>query len=284
LFEELELIPYNTLSYGMIRQGPPKHSFYFTAMTLIYLFGNCEICGKEIARIKSAMIRSLKRSARLTCADCRAVSHNQSKTTEYKSWQSMKGRCDNPNITNYARYGGRGITYQETWKNFKNFIEDMGKMPSSSMELDRIDNDGNYCKENCRWATRKEQTRNRGGKRATRLYTFNGKTMCIADWAKEIGITAASLQKRLNKNWPLEIALSPEKHDGGDRSKHVTPAENPTKGKTVRNKNAQFITIDDVTKTYTEWELEKGLSKGLISKRLQRGCTPYEAVMNPVRK
>jgi hypothetical protein len=196
----------------------------------------------------------------------------------------MRQRCDNFKNTNYSRYGGRGITYDENWCRFENFLLDVGEKPEPNMELDRIDNDGNYCKENCRWATRKEQTRNRGGKRATRLYTFNGKTLCIADWAKEIGITPQSLQKRLNKGWPLEIALSPERHDGGDRSKHVTPAESPPKGKTVRNKNAKFITIDGVTKTYTEWELEKGLSKGLISKRLQQSCTPYEAVMNPVRK
>lgn len=196
----------------------------------------------------------------------------------------MKRRCNNPNQTGYKRYGGRGITYDPKWEKFECFIEEMGFMPKAEMELDRIDNDGNYCKENCRWATRKEQTRNRGGKRATKLYTFNGKTMCIADWAKEIGITPASLQKRLNKGWPLEIALSAEKRDGGDRSKWVAPTTSPTKGKTVRNKNSKYITIDGITKTYSEWELEKGLSKGLISKRLQQGCTEYQAVMNSVKK
>jgi hypothetical protein len=210
------------------------------------------------------------------------VTHNRSKTAEYKSWASMKSRCDNPNNTYYSRYGGRGITYETRWGNFEEFIKDMGNMPLEKMELDRIDNEGNYCKDNCRWATRKEQTRNRGGKRATRLYTFNGKTMCIADWAKEIGIAAASLQKRLNKGWPLELALSPERRDGGDRSKWVANTENPTKGQTVRNKNSKFITIDDVTKTYSEWEKEKGLSKGLISKRIQQGCTEYEAVTKPM--
>ena len=196
----------------------------------------------------------------------------------------MKRRCDNKNQTGYERYGGRGITYSKSWKYFENFIKDMGQMPAPNMELDRIENDGHYCKENCRWATRKEQTRNRGGSRATRLYTFNDKTLCIADWAKEIGITPQSLQKRLNSGWPLELALSPKKRDGGDRSKWVASPVNPTKGKTVRNKNSKFITIDGVTKTYTEWEKEKGLSKGLISKRLQQGCSEYEAVMKPIKK
>ena len=200
---------------------------------------------------------------------------------EYVSWSAMKSRCDNKGNTHYARYGQRGITYQESWKTFEVFLEDMGQMPEPNMELDRIDNDGNYCKENCRWATRKEQTRNRGGARATRLYTFNGKTMCIADWAREIGISPASLQKRLNKGWPLELALSPERRDG-DHSKRVIKTESPTKGKTVRNRNNKFITIDGITKTYSEWEQEKGLSKGLISKRIQQGCSPHDAVMNTI--
>jgi hypothetical protein len=195
----------------------------------------------------------------------------------------MKQRCNNPKNTHYARYGGRGITYDPAWNKFENFLQDMGEKPDHRMELDRINNEDNYCKENCRWATRKEQTRNRGGKRATRLYTFNGKTMCIADWAKEIGITPQSLQKRLNKGWPLELALSPEKRDS-DPAKRVIKTVPTSKGKTVRNKNSKFITIEGITKTYSEWEKEKGLSKGLISKRLQQGCSDYAAVMRPLRK
>jgi len=76
------------------------------------------------------------------------------------------------------------------------------------MELDRIDNEKNYSKENCKWSTRKEQTRNRGGKRATRLYTYEGKTMCIKDWADYVGISPQSMQKRLNKGWSLERAFT----------------------------------------------------------------------------
>jgi hypothetical protein len=135
------------------------------------------------------------------------------KSTEYKAWSAMKRRCNNSNQTGYERYGARGIVYASRWENFEKFFEDMGPKPDPKMELDRINNDGNYCKENCRWATRREQTRNRGGKRATRLYTFEGKTMCIADWAKEVGISSQSMQKRLNNKWPLEKAFSKERHD-----------------------------------------------------------------------
>ena len=133
---------------------------------------------------------------------------------EYSSWCAMKHRCNNQGSTYYERYGGRGITYDPSWEDFAVFLTDMGKKPNPKMELERIDNNKNYCKENCRWATRKEQTRNRGGKRATRLYTFEGKTMCIADWAKEVGISPQSMQKRLNNGWPLDKAFSKERHDG----------------------------------------------------------------------
>jgi len=137
---------------------------------------------------------------------------------------AMKGRCSNPGCSHYERYGGRGITYEKSWNDFNEFLKDMGPKPDRKMELDRINNDGNYCKENCRWATRKEQTRNRGGKRATRLYTFEGKTMCISDWAKEVGISPQSMQKRLNNGWPLEKAFSKERHDKKG-STHVKPKD-----------------------------------------------------------
>lgn len=142
------------------------------------------------------------------CNNCKAAKHGMHKSTEYRSWYAMKNRCDNSSHNAYARYGGRGISYDPAWKNFKNFIKDMGLKPDPKMELDRIDNDKNYCKENCRWATKKEQTRNRGGKRATRLYSYEGRTMCIKDWADYVGIAPQSMQKRLNKGWSLERAFA----------------------------------------------------------------------------
>ena len=147
--------------------------------------------------------------------NCASFKHggNKDKTPEYGSWKAMKSRCNYKGTTHYERYGGRGIGYDPSWEDFKIFLSDMGEKPDLKMELERIDNNRNYCKENCRWATHKEQTRNRGGKRATRLYTFEGKTMCIADWAKEVGISPQSMQKRLNNGWPLEKAFSKEKHD-----------------------------------------------------------------------
>jgi predicted nucleic acid-binding Zn ribbon protein len=174
----------------------------------------CKSCLKQFERFGDAGAscrKRLKQRGYVFCSkSCGAYKHGgvKNKTSEYMSWHAMKERCNNPNQQSYARYGGRGITYDPTWNNFEQFLKDMGPKNHSKLELERINNDENYCKKNCRWATHKEQTRNRGGKRATRLYTFNEKTMCIADWAKEVGITAQAMQKRLNKNWPLEKAFA----------------------------------------------------------------------------
>jgi hypothetical protein len=89
-------------------------------------------------------------------------------TQAYHCWVSMHQRCDNPRNRNYANYGGRGITVCERWKTFVNFLADMGE-PPPGMSLDRVDNNGNYEKSNCRWTTRIQQNRNqRRGKRKHR--------------------------------------------------------------------------------------------------------------------
>ncbi len=128
----------------------------------------------------------------------------------YKCWENMRSRVNNPNATGYADYGGRGIKIDPHWETFKQFIKDMGPRPCGTT-LHRLNVNGDYSPKNCRWATHKEQARN---KRNTSRFTFNGKTQAIADWAEEVKLPAMLLWQRLVRlQWPVEKALlTPKKH------------------------------------------------------------------------
>lgn len=95
--------------------------------------------------------------------------HGMRQTSEYNSWHRMLQRCNNTNYTKYVNYGGRGITVCPEWHDFRAFFFDMGFKPGPEYSLDRVDNDGNYCKENCRWATKAEQQGNKREMWKTRL-------------------------------------------------------------------------------------------------------------------
>ncbi len=139
--------------------------------------------------------------------------HGQSETVEYKTWRQMRGRCNNPRSKDYSFYGGRGISVCSEWSDsFKAFYRDMGPRPSAQHTIDRIDNDGNYEPGNCRWATRKQQSRNT---RYNRRITFRGITLCTAEWAEKTGITPGMLRDRLDRGWAVERVLMAE--PGADR-------------------------------------------------------------------
>jgi hypothetical protein len=128
-----------------------------------------------------------------------------SKTSEYSLWEGMIARCTVPSRINYADYGGRGIKVSEEWRSFEKFYEDMGRRPSRRYSLDRINNDGDYCKENCKWSTRKEQSRNTS--RSVHV-TYKDRTMCIEDWAKELGTRSGTIKGRLKGGWTPQEAVS----------------------------------------------------------------------------
>jgi len=160
-------------------------------------------CGK-VAVVRSENLRTGKTSS---CGCKEFLIHGHKRTNQasrtYLAWCSMKERCTNPNHRAYHRYGGRGVRICDRWMHsFQNFLDDMGEV-QEGLSLDRINNNGHYCKENCRWATIKQQSDNR---RTTRLLTFRGETMAMKDWAKRIGCASVTLARRLKK-WDLERAL-----------------------------------------------------------------------------
>ena len=122
----------------------------------------------------------------------------------YNTWSGIKSRCNNDKEPAYPNYGGRGITYCDRWKHFKNFAEDMYPTYEDGLTIERIDNDGDYSPDNCRWATRKEQGRNAS---INRMITHDGKTQCLSRWAEESKINRCTISSRLERGWPVGKAL-----------------------------------------------------------------------------
>lgn len=127
----------------------------------------------------------------------------------YTAWAQMKSRCKNRKMDRWHRYGGRGITYSPDWEEFKNFLKDMGECPEG-MSLDRINNDGNYEKGNCRWATSEEQARNC---KNSLWIEHEGERLHVSEWAKRTGINSTVIHNRIKRGWSVERALSPREKD-----------------------------------------------------------------------
>lgn len=134
------------------------------------------------------------------------ITHGYYQTPTWKSWQMMKSRCNNPRYSQYKDYGGRGITYDPDWEDFKNFLADMGERPKGKT-LDRFpDHDGPYNKNNCRWATKVEQQRNR---RIPLTSPYPG-----VSWQKIRGrwraVTERVKEKRIILYWGLNLDMAIE--------------------------------------------------------------------------
>lgn len=116
----------------------------------------------------------------------------------YRIWSGMIDRCENANTPCFVNYGGRGISVCARWReSFKNFLADMGERPAG-MSIDRIDNDGNYEPDNCRWASKTEQGRN---KRSNRLVEFGGQRLTVPEWAEKLSVPQYRLYGRLYRGW-----------------------------------------------------------------------------------
>lgn len=176
---------------------------------------------------------------------------------EYKAWCHLKERCLNPSHPSYHNYGGRGIGVCDEWRDsFEAFYRDMGPRPSDEHTLDRIDNDKGYCKENCRWATWKEQADNR---RTSRHHEIDGKSLAQTDWARANGIPQCTISLRLKRGWGAERALSEKPVDHRGR----------------------LIEHDGEKLTIAEWSRRTGIAARLIGQRLNNGWTPARALSAP---
>ena len=133
------------------------------------------------------------------------VTHGMTNASEFRIWAGMINRCENINDPSYYRYGGRGIKVCERWRNsFEDFYADMGPRPTEGHSIDRKDNDGNYEPDNCRWATRREQMNNRS---VNVRYEFQGKSLTLAEIARILGVSVATLRSRISRGMRPEVAF-----------------------------------------------------------------------------
>lgn len=173
-------------------------------------------CRCECGRVAEFRSGSLQEGDTTTCGCSKgyalgipsSIQHGLSRTPEYTAWIRMRRACYDKGNASYDDYGGRGIAVCDRWLNsFENFLADMGPRPSAEHSVDRMKNDLGYSPDNCRWATRSEQARNR---RSSKMLEYNGETKTMADWAESFDIPYRLMKTRVRHGWPMEkIATQP---------------------------------------------------------------------------
>ncbi len=184
--------------------------------------------------------------------------HGKYKTTTYRSWIAMKGRCLNPRSHAYSQYGGRGITVCERWLVFENFLADMGERPKG-LSIERRDNDKGYHKKNCYWGTRKQQMRNRS---CTLRVDWEGQLVPLSELCEQLGINYRTAYARLADGKTLEEVLSKKK------------------GCFFRDNNPRqrYLTYKGQTKRMRDWAEEFGIKVPTLSNRIKLGWSMEKAL------
>jgi hypothetical protein len=202
----------------------------------------------------------------------RPMKYTDAERRVYGAWRNMHQRCYNSDAPGWSRYGGRGITVCVRWSRtdgLKNFTVDMGPRPTPRHELDRYpDNDGNYEPNNCRWATKSQQNRNR---RRNRRLTFDGRVQTLQAWADEVGVPQETLRSRIRGGWSVERALSTPR-DTRYLVSHTKPRQ---------TKRARLLTFRRKTKTIAEWSRVVGIHEHTIFDRLARNWSINKALSTP---
>lgn len=272
----------------------------------------CE-CGNEVVRLRSTLVNGAKSSC--GCEPLPIAKLNkkyESGTTDsylYTTWCGMRQRCNNPNSSSYPRYGGRGISVCDEWNNdflaFKKWAKENGAR--KGLTIDRINNDGDYCPDNCRWADLIVQANN---KRTNRIITYNGESHTVMEWSRLTGIQEGTIRSRLDKyGCTIGQALGFEEYEvqkshlveyNGEihtisewgRITGISPM-------LIGHRIAQYgfsvgealgfvehdykakpksITYQGETHNLTEWGEITGLSRRSIANRLKNGCSVAQSL------
>lgn len=177
-----------------------------------------EVCGRSLTVAKNGS-KSCG-CLNLEVASNRFKTHGVSETSYYNVWANMRQRCNDQNVNNFHRYGGRGIKVCQRWDSFEAFREDMGPRPTPSHQIDRIDTNGNYEPSNCRWVTRTENMRNRGDARPV---VVDGQSKCVSAWCEHFGsvVRPSTARTRLVNGWDPKVAFSTPPRHGYWRSEYA---------------------------------------------------------------
>ena len=188
----------------------------------------------------------------------RSLRHDLSSVPEYGIWKNIKQRCYNSKNNNYHYYGSSGVTMCAEWRDsFEAFYHDMGPRPSLDHTVDRKDGTQGYSKDNCRWATRKEQANNIA---SNVFYNYNGRTQNLGDWCVELGLNFSTVYSRIRRGWCFEEVI-----------------------RTIKLTINTLCEIGGISKTISEWCFDNGLSTSTVRNRLHKGWTLEEA-LKPIEK
>jgi len=199
----------------------------------------------RIGKIKTCPSCSKERVRRST------IKHGLSESIEFSTWTDIQTRCYNKRSASYNNYGGRGITVCNKWRaSFSSFLRDMGRRPSKHHSIDRINNNGNYEPDNCRWATRIEQANNR---RTNRTVKIDGNKKSIMEIASNAGLPYATVWQRIKSGKVGSELYNKSKLDG-------------------------CIVFKGVRDTFAGWSRRTGIKKSTIAMRIRYGWTIDEAL------
>lgn len=193
------------------KDGKPNgHLYYYECIC---------VCGKKsivaASALKNSSVKScgcLQRKRVSEMAKISSRKHGYRNTRLYREWQSMKGRCYYSSVNGYERYGGRGISVCDEWRdNFISFKDwAMAHGYNDELTIDRINVNGNYEPNNCRWVTQKVQSRN---SRTNHLITYNNETHCLVEWAEVLGMPYTVIKNRITRlKWDVKRAFTEPVH------------------------------------------------------------------------